>query len=781
MELLKNFFKKKIDFYYTAIESNIKKKPWTNLLANLLLKIMAFNFNYRSSLNSYLKSRDGWINFSIGFSTENKSVAQSLIFYNGKVRVISNILKNIHAQLIFKDDSVVMEMLRLPPNEVINLLLKSKLRTTGNMNYLSLFNFLLSLLLADKYKKLMTMNRKHEEYNLLEDKIKLSEKETHQYHKTVEYLNSSSTDKVVCLDNPFLENYSIQDFPRLKKFLDIHFTQKPEICIERPLILTNWYREHGFEEKNDGSLWIPVVRQGYALKNLLEQKKPIIRENDLLGGTTTTEEIGVILYPDAHAGLLWGELNVLSERALNPYNITKENIEILHFEILPYWLNRNFREWVRQKYNEPICQKLDERFAVYFQWKTVAISHTIPNFPKLLKLGAEGIIAELNIELQNTEDKNSERYHVLNAMILCLEGITAYAKNISIQAFNEAEKEVNPIRKQELIYIGEMCAKVPAKPAQTLDEALQCILIGWITLHMENTNAGLSLGRLDQWLQPYFVSDFKKLKSVIEKEAYIKHSIEMVGCFFMRMTDHLPMIPDIGNYLFGGSSSDQAITLGGCTPEGDNGVNDMTYILLKVTEILKIRDPNVNARYNLNINSEQYLKRLCEVNLITKATPSIHGDKTVLASLKTLDYTQEDANDWSATGCVEPTISGKHFGHTGCIMFNLVAAMEMALNQGKHPLMDCKVGPETPFVEEFNSFEEFWKAYTAQLNFLMDNIVEYNNILGEAHTIIRPSPLLSSLIEGCIEKGKDVTSGGAKYNSTGTACIGLSDIVDSVP
>ena len=143
----------------------------------------------------------------------------------------------------------------------------------------------------------------------------------------------------------------------------------------------------------------------------------------------------------------------------------------------------------------------------------------------------------------------------------------------------------------------------------------------------------------------------------------------------MRCTDHLPLIPDIGNYLFGGSSSDQVITLGGVTADGKDAVNDMTYVFLKVTELLNIRDPNVNARFNPDVNSDTYLKRLCEVNLITAATPSMHNDKAVMESLAEFNYPVEDLRDWSATGCVEPTLCGKHIGHTNCMMMNMVAAL----------------------------------------------------------------------------------------------------------
>jgi ferredoxin len=209
---------------------------------------------------------------------------------------------------------------------------------------------------------------------------------------------------------------------------------------------------------------------------------------------------------------------------------------------------------------------------------------------------------------------------------------------------------------------------VPEGPCITLDDAVNALWIGWVAVHMENTNAGFSLGRLDQWLQPYFVADLEKLQTGAERAAYIEHAIELVGSFYMRCTDHLPIIPDIGNYLFGGSSSDQAITLGGVTPQGEDAVNDMTYIFLKVTEMLGIRDPNVNARYNREKNSPTYLKRLCEVNVVTTATPSIHNDTIVMKSLDEFHYAPEDLRDWSATGCVEPTLSGKHIGHTNCMM-----------------------------------------------------------------------------------------------------------------
>jgi formate C-acetyltransferase len=127
-------------------------------------------------------------------------------------------------------------------------------------------------------------------------------------------------------------------------------------------------------------------------------------------------------------------------------------------------------------------------------------------------------------------------------------------------------------------------------------------------------NAGLSLGRLDQILYPYFLKDMDNCKSELERKEKIEEIIELTSAFYLKCQDHLPMVPNVGNKLFGGSSSDQAVTLGGVTPDGDNAVNDLTYIFLKVTEMLGFRDPNVNARYHPEKNSIEYLRRLCEVN-----------------------------------------------------------------------------------------------------------------------------------------------------------------------
>jgi pyruvate formate-lyase/glycerol dehydratase family glycyl radical enzyme len=755
------------------------QKSITNTLANLFFKFFALNFNKRPSLNKYLKCDEGWLNFTFGIKTENGSVQQALRFENGKVSVLTNIPEKMDSQLIFVDENAVKEAATQPPNRLMLALMENRMVTIGNLGYLQLINFYLSLLLKHiqiaKLKKETKMeNRKYDMEKAAKNSIE---------SRKPRQLQAESVDPgVKFLTDPYLAEYSLNDFPRLKDFLDIHLKTRAAICHERAELLTRWYKENGFETDKNGKPLVAELRQAQAFKYLMENKKTIIRKNDLIAGTNTTKEIGVIIYPDAHGTMMWGELITAPYRPLNPYDVTDETIEVLHNKVFPFWLRRNFREWVRDNRGYPLCQKLDERFAACFLWKTVALSHTIINYPEILKLGTNGIIAKIDKELSETSESDRQKHDTLQAMKISLEGINVYAKKLSVEAKRLAHQETEPVRKNELLHLVDICQCVPSNPCVTIDEAVNAMWIMWIGVHMENTNAGFSLGRLDQWLQPYFTADLEKLTTKNDRQEYIKHAIELIGCFYMRCTDHLPLVPDIGNHLFGGSSSDQAITLGGVTPSGVDAVNDMTYIFLKITEMLSIRDPNVNARYNRGKNSDTYLKRLCEVNLNTTATPSIHNDEVVMASLAEFNYPAEHLRDWSATGCVEPTLSGRHIGHTNCMMFNMVAALEMALNNGRHPLMRWDLGPKTGDINagDFKDYESFFNAFAIQLHFLADQACEYNNFLGEAHQAIRPTPFISALIEGSLKSGKDVTKGGALYNSSGTACIGLADITDSL-
>ncbi len=784
----KSFFSQLANLFLVTnkpvLENGRGAKGILNRLTHLVLRMMALQFNLRPSLRKYLKGVDGWINFSVGFLTESGTVEQAIVFKNGRVRVMAAIPGDVDVVLKFVDEGALKEMARSTPNEILNLILKNRMILEGNLSCLQLFNYYIALLMGKVHQKMLERVRRADAV----DRRKLSPMKKTELsqvlvqRKKYRMKGAPGIDPgVKFLADPYLSDFSLDDFPRLNTFLDRHFTTLPEVCPERPKLMTDWYRKNGFEQDIKGETWFPELRQSLAFQHLLENKQPILWPDDLLAGTTTTKAIGATVFPDGQGTMFWAELNSSSARLLCPYRCDAEAARVLHHEVFPFWLHRTFREYVRTNFNSPLCQRIDERFVAYFVWKSVGISHTIPNFKRLLQRGAGGIMADIQSRMEDPGLKEDQQ-KTLQAMLNCLTGLIAYASNLAREAERKACLEKNPQRKRELLRLAEICRKVPQQPAESLDEAVNTVWICWVALHNENANTGLSIGRLDQLLQPYLAYDMDCCTTAAEKAACLRHALELTGCLFMRMADHVPLLPDIANYLFGGASSTQAITIGGITPQGEDAVNDMTYIILKVTEMLAIRDANLNARYHPAKNSDQYLRRLCEVNLITAATPIMQGDEAVFKALGKHGYPEEAVRDWAATGCVEPTIQGRHFSHTATILLNMVAAMEMALNNGRHPLMRWEVGPKTGRIEDdsFPDFESFFKAWAVQQEFIVEQAVTLNNFLGKAHQQYRPTPLLSALIDGSIESAKDVVQGGACYSSGGTSNIGLADVTDSL-
>ncbi len=577
------------------------------------------------------------------------------------------------------------------------------------------------------------------------------------------------------LEDPAFSRLSLDDFPRLRRRLHAHLHGRPRICTERARL----YTEAALRERERDEP--PVLRQARIFEHVMLHKRAIIHEDDLLPGTTTSHPTGVQIFPELGGVAIWPELFTMEARELNPYEISDEDIRVLDQEVFPFWIDDNIREWTRERFENPKSLRLDERWVLYFQWKNHAISHTIADMPAVLRRGLDPMVREARERAGEERDPGRRALH--QAVTICLDAVLDYASRLAEEAEAVATRvgEDDPERARELSALAEVCRKVPAGPAQTLQEAMAAVWICFLSLHQENMNAGLSIGRLDTWLQPYLERDLTRAGDGAEtRRAALDRAVELTGAFMLKATDHLPLVADLGNRLFGGSSSDQVITVGGLRPDGTSAVCDMTYVVLKATEMLALRDPNMNARYSPGVNPDYYLRRLCEVNLITGATPSLHNDEAMLAALGRQGIPVEDARDWGATGCVEPTICGKHMGHTGCIMFNMVAPLEMALNDGAHPVIGEQVGEHTGDPRGLDSYERVLAAYKTQLSWLLDQAVEANNLLGVAHQRMHPTPCLSGLIQGTAESGRDVVDGGARYNSTGVAMVGLADVVDSL-
>ncbi len=356
-----------------------------------------------------------------------------------------------------------------------------------------------------------------------------------------------------------------------------------------------------------------------------------------------------------------------------------------------------------------------------------------------------------------------------------MQGVIAYAQNLGKKAAGLAAKAQDPFREENFRKMAALCARVPAKPARTFREAINCIWIVQVAIHAENINMAMSPGRLDQILYEYYKKDIDK--GILT----VKEAMELVGCLWLKLNDNANLVPETAEELFGGAGTVPAVTVGGVDENGEDAVNDLTYIMLRVTELLKTRDPSLNARYHYEKNAEEYRDRVAEVIVNTKAVPAIHNDVVDIKVLENQGTKLEHARDYAIIGCVELGVSGRSYDASSSIILNLVSGLELALNSGKRPVTgDEQIGPQTGDPSQFKSFVEFREAFENQLRWLMGKGIELNEYFGHTYQEILPSPLLSAFFEGPMEQGKDLISGGALYNSSGATHVGFADTVDSL-
>jgi len=360
-----------------------------------------------------------------------------------------------------------------------------------------------------------------------------------------------------------------------------------------------------------------------------------------------------------------------------------------------------------------------------------------------------------------------------------MQGIIAYANRLADRAAYLAGLQTDGDEKDRLRDIERIYRRMPAKPASTFREGLTTVWICWTAIHLENPNVGLSLGRLDQLLYPLYENDVKK-GCLTPEEA-----TRLLCYFWLKIGDHVPTMTETGEQLAGGTGSNQAITVGGVDENGGDAVNDLTYVILRATELMELRDPNLNARYHPHVNTPEYLRRLCEVNVNTGATPAIHNDKAIISTLTAKVDNEKWARDYGIVGCVEPGSNGRQYGHSASILLNLPSVIELTLFQGKHRRTglgpsDPQIGPRTGAPETFTSFAQFMDAFEKQALHLIDRSVRLNNNLGKIHQDYYPTPILSTFFEGPMDNGKDLIQGGARINSSGVAVVGLADTVDSL-
>lgn len=578
---------------------------------------------------------------------------------------------------------------------------------------------------------------------------------------------------MITLDDIRLKEFTLENLPRLKELRRLSFARKPEICIERARYVTRYLRDS--DDPNDA----PEVRQAKKVNYFLQHKVPVFHDRNLLAGSTTSKALGAPLFPEFFALTLWPELDNVSTRSKNPQKLAADEARELNFDIFPFWMEKNVLERTRAKIGNAESLRLFESLVFFIAAKAGCISHAVPSYAPMLEHGLTGLIhmaAEREVGARaDGSDEGNRQGDFYRAVQIALDGIITYAGKLAEEAAKLAGATDDARARQEYSDMARVCQRVPAYPATTFREAINAIWICQVGIHAENINMAMSPGRLDQILYPYYKRDIEAGRLDVGQ------AMELIGCLWLKIADNVTMVPEASEEMFGGAGTVPAITLGGVDANGEDAVNDLTYIMLRVTELLKVRDPNVNARYDYDKNSKEYCRRVSEVIISTRAVPAFFNDRANIAALQGQGESLEHARDYAVIGCVELASSGRDYPASSSIMLNLAAPLEMALFQGKRQITgDEQVGPRTADPTKLKSFEEFWMVFKTQLDWLVGKAIEINEHMGRVHQEMMPSPLLSAFFEGPMKKGRDLIQGGSLYNSSGATHIAFADVVDSL-
>ena len=268
-----------------------------------------------------------------------------------------------------------------------------------------------------------------------------------------------------------LKEYTLDNLPLLNRLRQKLLDESAEICIERADWITRYYKNGAASEDSI------EIRYAKAVNYFLRNKAALFFDDNLLAGSTTSRPFGAPVYPEYTGLHIWPELDTISTREQNPLKLTKKDAEALNFDIYPYWMERNILEYTRKKYNNPKCMRLFERIVFFLATKTGCISHTVPDYRLALNKGVEYIIESAKSRSADIEAKtnlsNEDRQQLAfyQAVQIAMDGVMAYARNLSIEADKLAEIENDPVKKANYQEMAKVCARVPAKPARTFSRS----------------------------------------------------------------------------------------------------------------------------------------------------------------------------------------------------------------------------------------------------------------------------------------------------------------------
>jgi len=541
-----------------------------------------------------------------------------------------------------------------------------------------------------------------------------------------------------------------------------------EVCVERARYLTesmaaNWDLH-------------PLTRMSMALEHILDKMTVAIRDDELIVGCRTSKLKGAPLFPENKWKWIEGDLERFGQRLLQRVLITEEEQRELGQDILPFWRGRTVEDRLEERLPPDVAEDMDKYVFAMVLEITYGIGHFTMNHPRVLKRGLSGIIAEAEERYGalTPQERLEDKGLFYDAVIRSLKATVRFANRYADLAASLSEDESDPERAEELRAIARVCRRVPEHPAETFHEAVQCVYFIHLVAQIESGGNSISLGRIDQILDPYYVAD-RQSGRITPKQAR-----ELLALLFIKTNEIWNILEEA--YILAGEGVEgkttQNVTVGGVGVDGEDATNELSYIGLDAYADVRTVQPDFGVRLSSKA-PEDFFTRAIEY---AKDGILLHffNDEAIIRSLQQAGHTLEDARDYGVVGCLEPNAQGKTFGSTFAVQVSGIKCLELALSNGVDNIFGHQSGIESGDPATFASFDDVWNAYNAQVSYFMGQMVKGMAVLDQAISELVPSPFASAMIDGPMEKGLDLTRGGAIYNSTGVQLIGFSNVVDTL-
>ena len=508
-----------------------------------------------------------------------------------------------------------------------------------------------------------------------------------------------------------------------------------------------------------------VIRKAKAFRYLLKKKSVRLFDHELIVGNVGKHRKSVIIQPELSGVFSSQELFWIDKRKTTPFQISWPERLKYFLRVIPYWLTRNMivRAFLPD-IKHLLRYTLDQLNPNYYLINEAGgIGHFLPHYEKIIQIGLKGYLEELD-----GKDNDLSR-----AMRITVEGIVDFAGRMAQEANLLADSESDSDRQAELRNIARLCRKVPEYPAESFQEAVQSLWLAHLAVCLESLNSAVSFGRLDQILFPFYEKDLAAGRITPEKAR------ELLLCFSAKATEHVFLVSEKMSQYHGGFLTAQAAIVGGMASNGKDAVNELSYIFLDVIKESGLRDPNYQVRFHKD-SPRAFVEKAIDTARAGNGSPAFSSDEATISALKYHGYTENESRNYAVVGCVEPTIPGKSFCSTDAALVNLPVCLELALNRGRRFGKRKRIGCETADPVEFQNIDQLLNAFRLQVEQLVQRLVDDIQVLEMGNRDFHPTPFSSMLVDGCLESGRDVTEGGAMYNSSGIQGVGVADVADSL-